>query len=174
VITVRKESDEVLYSEGEICAIGPDDIAELKRLASQTPRRRCRICFHGAPDAKLHEMLIVHENGAWVRPHKHVEKDESLHVVEGAARLVSFSEDGKIDKVVNVGDDGALYCRIPEGVYHTLLIDSDWFVFHETTLGPFERSRTVFAPWAPDDDGDSVALFINELRRNVSTMELKT
>ncbi len=167
MIPVRQESPEVLYAEGGLSAVGPDDIAELKRLAAKTPRRRCRICFHHGPDAALHEMLIVHQKAAWVPPHKHIGRDESIHVVEGSALLVSFTEDGEVAATVRIGDGGAVYCRLPEGVYHTLLIDSDWFVFHETTLGPFDPSCTVRASWAPAEDGDDADRFIADLRNKL-------
>ena len=112
-------------------------------------------------------MLIVHEKGSWVPPHKHLGKDESIHVVEGSALLVSFTEEGEVSATVQLGQSGVFYCRLPSGIYHTLLIDSDWLVFHETTLGPFDRSQTVFAPWAPTNSGEHADLFIENLRKNL-------
>ncbi len=42
------------------------------------------------------------------------------------------------------------YYRMPDEVFHTILITSEWLVFHETTAGPFDPSRTSFPDWAPD------------------------
>jgi len=167
MISTRQESPEVLYATGTPAAVDGSDIAELKRLAAINPRRRCRICFHSGPDAALHEMLIVHEKGTWVPPHKHLDRDESIHVVEGSALLVTFTEDGSVAAAVRLGRDGDLYCRFPGGVFHTLLVESDWFVFHETTLGPFDPSNTVFAPWAPKEPGEQAELFTERLRNNL-------
>ena len=164
MIPTRQENPEVLYAIGNRCAVGASDVAELKRLAALNPRRRCRICFHSDPDAALHEMLIVHEKGSWVPPHKHLGKDESIHVVEGSALLVSFTEEGEIAATVQLGQGGVFFCRLPSGVFHTLLIESDWLVFQETTLGPFDRRQTVFAPWAPVEDGPPAKLFAEHLR----------
>jgi len=168
MIPTRQESPEVLYATGATAAVDDSDIAELKRLAALNPRRRCRICFHSGPDAALHEMLIVHEKGAWVPPHKHLGRDESIHVVEGSALLITFSEDGGVAETVRLGQNGDIYCRLPGDVFHTLLIESDWFVFHETTLGPFIPLNTVFAPWAPKEPGEQAGLFTDHLREKIA------
>ena len=167
MIRLRQDSPEVYYSEDRFASFNGKDILELKGLAAKTPRRRCRICFHDTPEATLHEMLIVHEKNAWVPPHKHLEKDESIHVIEGSAVLVGFSEDGRKTNVVRIGDGGSIYCRIPSDIYHTLLINSDWLVFHESTTGPFDRSRTKVAPWAPSGGDPESRQFIENLRHNL-------
>jgi cupin fold WbuC family metalloprotein len=166
MLPVRRESDEILYANGDLIALSREDIAELKRLAAANPRRRCRICTHAGREDSLHEMLIVHAKDAWVAPHMHLGKDESVHVVEGMARLVTFNDDGEVTGTVELGGN-AFYCRVPANTFHTLLIDSDWFVFHETTLGPFDRTRTKLATWAPIDEGPAAADFVARLRRRL-------
>jgi cupin fold WbuC family metalloprotein len=167
MLHLREESEEVLYVEGDFATVGAEEIAELKRRAAGNRRRRCRICAHSTPNAPLHEMLIVHERDAWVPPHKHLYKDESIHVVEGSAVLVTFAEEGRVIKSVRLSKDKKFYCRVPADTYHTLLIESDWFVFHETTTGPFDRTATVFASWAPAIEGEASALFNAELRTKI-------
>ena len=165
---LRKESAEVLYAEG-LAFIGPAEIAELKSLAESNPRKRCRICTHAGPEAALHEMLIAHCRGTYIPPHKHLGKDESIYVVEGAATLITFTEDGEVKDVAALGqgEGRSVYCRLRDGLYHTLLIESDWFVFMETTQGPFRRGDTVFAPWAPKDDGDTAQNFMGRLQSSL-------
>jgi len=167
MISLREESPEVFYAEGELISVGPDEIAKLKQMAAQTPRRRCRICFHSNPAGGLHEMLIVHEKNAWVPPHMHIGKSESIQVVEGSALLVCFSEDGEIESSVRIGDGGHVFCRLSEEKFHTLLIDSEWLVFKETILGPFDPLSTKLAPWAPKISGKEADYFIEELRSQI-------
>ncbi|MBI5799771.1 MAG: WbuC family cupin fold metalloprotein [Verrucomicrobia bacterium] len=146
---------EVVFAADSIVQIAGADLAALKVEAAQNPRRRKRICAHPDSGDRLHEMFIVHERGCYVRPHKHLEKCESLHVIEGTAEAVFFNEDGSVRDVVLLGDyrSGApFFYRVGEPVYHTLLITSPVFVFHETTGGPFRREDTIFAPWAPTED----------------------
>ena len=91
-------------------------------------------------------MLIVHERGAYVRPHKHPAKTESTHIIEGLVDVVLFEDDARIERVISMGDYAsgrAFYYRMDVPVFHTLIIRSDVLVFHETTNGPFER-KTPF------------------------------
>lgn len=54
-------------------------------------------------------------------------------------------------------------------MYHTLLINSPVFVFHEITGGPFRREDTLFAPWAPtEDQPEAVAEFTRGLTEVVA------
>lgn len=158
---------EVVFAADRIVQIAGADLAALKAEAAQNPRRRKRICAHPDSGDRLHEMFIVHERGCYVRPHKHVGKCESLHVIEGTAEAVFFHEDGAVRDVVALGDyrSGApFFYRVGEPVYHTLLITSPVFVFHETTGGPFRREDTVFAPWAPtEDQPEAVAAFTHRV-----------
>ncbi len=104
-------------------------------------------------------MFIVHKKGAYIRPHKHLKKSESFHLITGAADVIIFSRAGKITGVIPMGEyasGGNFYYRISQPYYHTLLIKSDFLVFHETTNGPFKKSGTVFADWSPDEN-DSAA-----------------
>ena len=40
---------------------------------------------------------------------------------------------------------------MPDGVFHTLIFRSEWMVFLETTIGPFDRAMTEVADWAPPE-----------------------
>jgi cupin fold WbuC family metalloprotein len=160
---LRAESAEVYYSNASVVTASTADVVNLKRLAAANPRLRSRLCTHPAPSANLHEMLIVHHRDVYVRPHLHTGKSESFHVVEGSADVVIFREDGRIQDVMHMGAYGSghrFYYRMPESIYHSLLITSEWLVFHETTSGPFDRQQTRFPEWAPDEaDAEAVRSF---------------
>jgi len=146
-------SDETAFSEEGACAtLDGAALDALRAAAERSPRRNARLCAHASPAATLHEMFICHRNNAYVRPHRHVGKAESIHVVSGLASAIVFADDGRIAAVHELGtsDSGRnFFVRFDAGVYHTLLVESGTFIFHETTLGPFRREDTVFAPWSP-------------------------
>jgi cupin fold WbuC family metalloprotein len=172
-ISLRAENAEVYYSDAAIVTADDGVIAELKRIAAQNPRLRSRLCTHPDPSSGLHEMLIVHHREAYVRPHKHLAKPESFHVIEGTARVVIFEDDGNIRDVLDVAPDGQgklCYYRMPDQVFHSILITSEWLVFHETTAGPFDPSRTAFPDWAPDG---SDAEAVNRYTENVGALAAK-
>lgn len=167
----RSVNPEVLYSEVEITTTDQSDIGLLRQLSSGNPRKRIRLCAHANPGDRLHEMLIVHERSAYVRPHKHPGKTESTHIIEGLVDVVVFDDDGRIESVISMGDYASgrtFYYRMAIPVFHTLIIRSDVLVFHETTNGPFDSKDTVFAPWAPDDsDVNSVSTFMADLDERI-------
>jgi cupin fold WbuC family metalloprotein len=158
MIRYREHSAEVLYAEDPIVQVDRQDIEFLIKRAVQSPRQRVRLCTHKDTSDRLHEMLIVHGRNCYVRPHKHLAKSEAFHVIQGVVDVVLLDEAGKVVEVIKMGDYASgrkFYYRLADPLYHTLLIRSEWLVFHEITNGPFKREDTVFAPWAPelDDDG---------------------
>jgi cupin fold WbuC family metalloprotein len=164
---LRAQNPEVYYSDAAIVTADDQVIAELKRIAAQNPRLRSRLCTHPDPSSGLHEMLIVHHREAYVRPHRHLGKPESFHVIEGTARVVVFEDDGRIRDVLEMapyGQGKLCYYRMPDQVFHSILITSEWLVFHETTAGPFDPSRTAFPDWAPDgSNADDVRRYTAEI-----------
>ena len=152
---MERISDEVFYADEPIVRVGKGEIEFLKNQAAVTPRGRARLCAHPDANDRLHEMFIVHTRETYVRPQLHLNKSESLHVIEGSLDVVIFDEQGQIVQVIPMGEylsGRQFYYRIPESVYHTVLISSELVVFHETTTGPFDRADTVFAPWSPEEN----------------------
>jgi cupin fold WbuC family metalloprotein len=165
----RMESQEVLYADEPLVTVERADIESLKARAGANPRRRIRLCTHVSPEDRVHEMLIVHTSDAYVRPHKHLDKVESFHVIEGQGRIVIFDEEGHVEQVIPIGNYGSgrcFYYRLSSARFHTVLIDSPALVFHETTNGPFRPLETVWAPWSPpESDHAACSAYADELRR---------
>lgn len=159
-------SEEVFYWREEPVSIRQEHIEILKRLANNTRRQRARICAHPDTANTLHEMLIFHPRGTYVRPHQHPGKSESFHVIEGEADVVLFNDQGEVTAIVEMGSYGSgknFYYRLNRSSYHTLIIYTDHFIFHETTNGPFRREDTLFAPWAPQEkNAEEVKQFMQQ------------
>ena len=173
---IRKESDEVLYADDLIINLTSKDFEGLKQRAIINPRHRVRLCSHTGLTDKLHEMMIVLKKNVCIPPHNHPGKCESLHVIEGLADVVVFNENGEITQVLPLGQYGSgriFYCRMNSSVYHTLLIRSEFFIFHETTTGPFQKGSTQSAPWSTDlSDPDSCKTYIEQLDDSVANFIL--
>ncbi len=167
-IHAKRESAEVLYASDDVVTVSREQVGELVDASRTAPRERIRLCTHRATTDTIHEMLIVHKAGMYVRPHKHIGKAESFHVIEGRVDVVLFNEAGAVSDVISMGEYASglpFYYRIDQPIYHTLLIRSEVLVFHETTSGPFVREQTVFAPWSPDADPAAVAEYIADVER---------
>lgn len=152
MLALRPWNDDVAYATDRLPRLDKSDIDALVRQALASPRHRMRVCTHRSPDDSLHEMLIVHTRDAYVRPHKHLAKSESFHVVQGEMDVVVFDPHGNVTDVMRLGDyrsGRTFYYRMHEPMFHTLMIRSDVVVFHEITGGPFRPEDTIFAPWEP-------------------------
>ncbi len=151
----KKKNAEVLIADEDPVKIGKDLIESLKEKAILNRRKRIRVCSHHSIEDKIHEMLIVHTKGAYIRPHKHMNKSESFHAIEGNADIILMDDTGKINEVISIGEyqsGNCFYYRLAAPLFHTLKIKSDFFVFHEITNGPFNRKYTIFADWAPEEN----------------------
>lgn len=162
------QSSEVCLSNQDIISMRYSNIDELKKIADQNFRRRVRFCSHSSASEPVHEMVIVHPQYAYVRPHKHLGKSESMLVMEGEVDYIIFDDTGNLKNLVSMGDYRSgkpFYQSIRTDLYHTLIIHSPWLVFLETTKGPFLREDTIFAPWSPDDsDSSSIKAFLNRYK----------
>ena len=157
---ITKINDEVFYTRDSVAKVDKEDVEFLKSTARSNDRKRARICSHLDAEDALHEMLIVLGKGAYFRPHKHLGKSESFHVIEGDLKVVIFNESGEVSEVIEMGDYNSgkkFYYRLSEDCFHTVVPQSDIVVFHETTNGPFNIEDTAFAPWAPEDDTEGVS-----------------
>jgi len=169
---IKKVNDEVFVAEDPIVQVDQAQLDELKAQAARNPRHRARLCAHKGGEDRLHEMLIVLTKDVYIRPHKHINKTESFHVIDGSAIVIFFDESGAIQEVINVGDEKSgrpFYFRNDDPRYHTQIITSDFLTFHETTNGPFNRADTIFAPWSPPEtDAAAAAEYQKTLRAAVS------
>ena len=171
-------SREVIHSIGKQIILDSTKIDQLIELASLNERKRIRFCAHESPLEDVHEMFIVHPCGAYVRPHRHLNKIESMLVLKGKVDYVVFNGDGSIRKVIKMGDLSSgkmFYNSLRAPIYHTLLIRSEWLVFLETTKGPFDKKDSSFPDWSPnEEDKQAVAKYLNDLEREIKNGSLYT
>jgi cupin fold WbuC family metalloprotein len=164
----KKISEEVFVAENSIVQVGSSLFDMLKTQAANSPLHRARLCTHKEAQNRLHEMFIVLARRVYIRPHKHIHKTESFHVMEGTSVFFFFDDAGAIEQVIPVGDAASgrpFYIRNDDSRFHTHLITSDFLIFHEITNGPFNRADTIYAPWAPEEtDPAAILPFVEKLR----------
>ena len=149
-------SPEVYVADQPIVAISREEIAFLEEKVKLSTRNRTRLCAHQSNEETLHEMFVVYTGSTFMRPNKHPDKDESLHILKGSADFIFFDDDGNVTDVIPLGDAASgksFYCRVPANVYHTMIMRSERLMIHEVIRGPFRKdTTTVFAPWGPQED----------------------
>ena len=144
-------------------------IAELKDSAHRLGDNNVRLCLHDSPDASFHEMINLEHRGKYYRPHKHSEKGESYHIIEGKMAAFIFDENGTVvDSNVLEGDGNFLY-RVGTNMYHAVLPLSELIIYHESKIGPFQRTGdSIFPEWAPDGTDQAEAdSYIGNLVKNL-------
>lgn len=142
--------------------------------ASGSPRRRMNHNFHSGPDDNPHRFLNVLLLGTYIRPHRHADppKSETFVVLEGAADVLIFNEDGVILERHRLGalestrsPEGRLWgIDLPAGVWHTILARTERVVCFEVKPGPWKpASDKEFAPWAPAENDAAAAAYLESL-----------
>jgi cupin fold WbuC family metalloprotein len=150
-----KESEEVFYPKQSrnLVTLSKQDTEYLQTAAQANVRNRSRVCTHLTIEEDIHEMVIYHPKGTYVRPHKHRGKDESFHLISGEIDLVIFDEGGNVVESLPMGDYSSgkiFYYRISANTFHTQIVRKDT-IFHEVTKGPFDKRDNVAADWSPDE-----------------------
>lgn len=141
------ESPEVIYSHEEITEVSSQWIRLLTKQASLSPRKTCRLCVHRNKDSVIHQMIILHSKSVTVPVHKHLHSDEILNVFSGSAILNFYKNNGVISKTIKLSQEKCFAVTIPKDIFHSLIIESDWFLFQEIIMGPFTPKNTEFANW---------------------------
>lgn len=164
---------EVFTQEDDIVEVGPDWLERLKDAASASPLRRARLCLHHGSNDAVQEMILVLCNDVVLfRPHRHLQKTESFHLVEGELYVLVFDDSGNVLRTVHMGppNSGRTFCyRLNVSHWHAILPRSRFVVFHETTAGPFRAGEALFAPWAPSDPPELGAFLERKLRDHLSS-----
>lgn len=159
----KQQAENILVLDGSPGLVNFDAIRLLKQKADASPLKRARICLHKGADEPIHEMLIVLARGVYIRPHRHLNKTESFHLLEGRATVVFFDDKGDVTqshKLARSAGSPFIY-RIDQPVFHTQIVHSKYLVFYEVTRGPFRQEDTEFAPWAPpENSGKAVQEFL--------------
>lgn len=157
-----KVNEEVFYSH----KFDADDIAFLKGKARTNLRKRCRLCMHTSADDVLHEMFILHMRGNYVPPHSHQQSDESLTLIDGEGMLTLYNDCGDVTERIYLNSNSSFshsYFRTRKGQIHSLFVFSEYFLFKEATLGPFEPSNMYMPEWSiAEGDVTNINKFLEE------------
>jgi cupin fold WbuC family metalloprotein len=172
MVELIKQSDEVYIAQNDIVSFGTEEVLFLKIAAAQNKRNRARICAHKSNHDPMHEMLIAIGSRSYIQPHKHFQKTESFHIIEGLVDVVTLNEEGRILEVIGLGDFNSglpYFCRISAAEFHTLKIRSEILIMHEVTTGPFDKKLTIPGDFAPaDTDFEEVDEYVGKLTLQIS------
>ncbi len=138
---------------GEVAVLDDGLIERAVAASRKSPRRRIILPLHSTSSDPLQRMLNAVQPGSYIRPHRHLHppKAETLVVLLGAVRFVTFDERGAVTSGITLSAGESPYgLDARPGVYHTFVALAPDTVVFETKPGPYdERLDKEFAPWAP-------------------------
>lgn len=103
-----------------------------------------RICLHQKSSDNHHDMIILQQKKNWYKPHKHLRKGETYHMIEGSMTCVLFNNKGKISKAIHLKKNQIF--RVPKNTFHTMIPRSTYTIYHESKSGPFLKSGDSIIP----------------------------
>ena len=135
------------FENQNIITIEFPDLEKLKKSASEAPLRRARYCLHHSHSDTVQEMVIAFCKDSIVPIHRHTDKSESFHVIEGEMEVLFYNDNGKVKKTIKMGQMGSglpfLY-RLSTNEWHSVKLLTEYVVIHETTSGPFVEQDDEF------------------------------
>jgi cupin fold WbuC family metalloprotein len=135
----------------EVAWIDHEMINQLKEHSQSNSNCNVRISLHTSPGAAFHEMVILEHSGGFYRPHKHLHKGESCHIIEGAIAMFRFGEDGSVENYWVLDEKENYIARVSANHWHTVFPLSDYVIYHESKPGPFLKDKdSIYPDWAPD------------------------
>ena len=168
--SIWKESERSVFFQkkrNSIIFLSKRNLEFLKKNKNQK-NNKSRICIHINDKKKIHEMIVFNKKGAYVRPHKHLNKLESFFVIYGEVTLIIFNASGKPLKKIEMGDYSSgknFYYKMQKNCYHTQIIKKDT-IFKEVTNGPFIKNKTFKAEWSPEEhDKVKVRTYLTYLKK---------
>jgi cupin fold WbuC family metalloprotein len=140
-------------------------ITQLKSEANRLGDNDVRLCLHFNPDANFHDMIILQHARNYYRPHKHLPKGVTFHIIEGSLAVFVFNEDGQVFGFTVLKFRDSYVYRVEADTYYAAIPLSDVVIYHESKPGPFLRENdSLFPPWAPDgSQEDEVNTYKNNL-----------
>lgn len=154
----------VYHNTDSIFQVQQDWIDLLKKEADDSPRSRARLCLHESEEDEIQEMLIVFSRDAQIKPHRTLNKSESLNIIEGELHILIFDNHGNVTSTIEMGSPGsgkAFITRLSASPWYTYVPLSDHIVVLEYTRGPFNALDSESPNWAPDE-GPELQAFLDK------------
>lgn len=163
----EEKTKNVFYIKNLPVSLNKETVSFLKTPTREHHQKRSRICLHFNENATLHEMILSFNKQTYIPPFKQPNKSISFHVISGRGRLILFSEDGIIKKIIELGNYQSgltFYCKLSSNVFRTVIATTNKFLFHEVIQGPFIPEENIIASWAPQENSLAAVDFLNRLK----------
>jgi len=136
------------FSLKKSVTVGNSLIEELKLISKENNNANIRLCLHNNPEDSLHDMIILEYKDKKSRePHKHILKNETIHMMEGEMLMLIFDDLGNLNEKILLKPEENFAYRSPRNLHHLWLPQTDYVIYREIKQGPFNREENIPADW---------------------------
>ncbi len=132
----------------EIVCINAPDLDVIRQAAQSSPLGRARYCLHPSHDDPVQQMIVAFIKDSRVPVHRHRQKSESFHVIEGELEVQLYNDSGSKVETIKMGtmESGLTFVyRINTDTWHTVKPLSPMVIIHEILTGPFDGEMEIFS-----------------------------
>ena len=151
-----------------VTSIDGDFIISLSEKAKKSQRKRVVHELHASHQSPCQRILNAIEPESYIRPHRHVDRDEYFTCLSGCLICIFFTEDGQIEDVVDISvhsDVASIIVGVEIARWHTVLSLKSGSVLFETKDGPFRPALSKeFAAWSPCENDTRAAEYLSLLK----------
>ena len=118
-------------------------VDEIIELCKASPKGRSRLCMHTNSDELLHCMMICFSPLHTVLPHKNRSQGQIIYIACKGEIQIELEDDDETSYTLNTNRTKA--CAVDRSVFRTVRNPTkDYSVFWEITLGPHDKSDTIW------------------------------
>ena len=146
--SLRKKNERVYYALNLPARFSNQQMLLLRALARARGHPICRVCLHQEDAEPVHEMLMIHTGPIVVGPlRQHNKTSITYHALDGEAIVKLHDQTGEVTEEMVVSSKSPNHftcCRLDAGMFRSIQSTSDYFLFLEVALGPFQDSDTIW------------------------------
>jgi cupin fold WbuC family metalloprotein len=142
-------------------------LGQLEHEAASATRRRANLNVHAGLDANVQRLFIATQPDTYMRPHRHPEahKWEFFVVLEGQIDLLLFDDRGELQQRIAMSGDQTRAVEVPANTWHAYVCMQANTLALEIKEGAYLPTREQdFAAWAPAENTDLAAAFVERMR----------
>jgi len=145
-LKIFKKNSNVYYAQEYPFFLETDDLDSLIALSKLNNIDKFRICMHKNDKAHIQEMLLILLRPQFIKPHKQEKSTVSYHVLKGLAELRLYDDNGNVEFVRNLSstESGIQHIRLEANRFRSIKSLSDYFIYLEISIGPFQDSDTIW------------------------------
>jgi len=150
--------------------IPKEDMLYFYNEAEHSIRRRYNHILHKKGDYLNRVFNFLYQD-SYMQPHLHTgpERMEKMYLIEGSFALITFNNNGAINKITTLSIGERDYIEVPPKTWHTYVMLTEKAAIYETMEGVYDpQTWKELADWAPSENSEKANNYFLHLMKNVT------